>query len=138
MDGGMLSNFPVWLFDAEEPQWPTFGLKLLEKDPRTPLSGEALSPESPRSAVSSVVAYLRSLVDTMMEAHDRLYIKESDFRRTIAIDTLGVRTTEFDLSEARAASLYESGRAAAEKFLSEDEHRESTVTGAIPAQTAGG
>ncbi len=37
VDGGMLSNFPVWLFDAEEPQWPTFGLKFIEEDARAPL-----------------------------------------------------------------------------------------------------
>jgi NTE family protein len=31
VDGGMLSNFPVWPFDAEAPQWPTFELKLVQK-----------------------------------------------------------------------------------------------------------
>ncbi|MDP2401689.1 MAG: patatin-like phospholipase family protein, partial [Actinomycetota bacterium] len=30
VDGGMLSNFPVWVFDAEEPRWPTIGLLLVE------------------------------------------------------------------------------------------------------------
>src|SRR5918997_1197117 len=95
-----LSNFPVWLFDAEEPLWPTFGLKLVEK-PRAPI-GDQLRQETPRSGVLSVIDYLRSLVDTMMAAHDRLYIEESDFDRTIAIETLGVGTTEFDLSEERA------------------------------------
>ena len=29
VDGGMLSNFPVWLFDTPDlPDWPTFGLRL--------------------------------------------------------------------------------------------------------------
>jgi NTE family protein len=53
----------------------------------------------------------------MMEAHDRLYLEKAQFARTISIPTLGVGTTEFDLSEERARALYESGRAAAEKFL---------------------
>lgn len=32
VDGGLLSNFPVWLFDTEGavPEWPTFGFKLVE------------------------------------------------------------------------------------------------------------
>ena len=115
VDGGMLSNFPVWLFDAEEPQWPTFGLKLVEK-PKLPI-GSQLSQERPRGGVLSVIDYLRSLVDTMMAAHDRLYIEEHDFQRTIAINTLGVRTTEFDLSKERAMELFQSGRAAMEEFL---------------------
>jgi NTE family protein len=31
VDGGMLSNFPVWLFDVEESQWPTFGINSSRK-----------------------------------------------------------------------------------------------------------
>jgi D-alanine-D-alanine ligase-like ATP-grasp enzyme/poly-gamma-glutamate capsule biosynthesis protein CapA/YwtB (metallophosphatase superfamily)/acylphosphatase len=35
----MLSNFPVWLFDCEgrDPKWPTFGLMLVEPEPRKPI-----------------------------------------------------------------------------------------------------
>ena len=30
VDGGIFSNFPIWLFDVDGiPKWPTFGLKLL-------------------------------------------------------------------------------------------------------------
>jgi NTE family protein len=118
VDGGMLSNFPVWLFDAPEPQWPTFGMKLVQK-PEVPI-GESLAEPVPRGGVMQVIGYLRSLVDTMMAAHDRLYIDQHDFdRRTIGIDTLGVGTTEFDLTSERALALHESGRAAAEKFLAQ-------------------
>jgi NTE family protein len=112
VDGGMLSNFPVWLFDAEEPLWPTIGLKFVEDDPRAPLSAPRV-----RGGLFGLVDYARSLVETMMEAHDRFYLEETDFHRTIAIDPLGVRTTEFDLSRERALALYASGRAAAEEFL---------------------
>jgi NTE family protein len=133
VDGGMLSNFPVWLFDAEEPLWPTFGLKLVEK-PRAPI-GDQLQQETPRSGVLSVIDYLRSLVDTMMAAHDRLYIEESDFDRTIAIDTLGVGTTEFDLSEERAIGLFRSGRTAAEKFLADYQTQGSMETPTMTPRT---
>ncbi len=56
-------------------------------------------------------------MDTMMEAHDRLYVEKAQYARTIPIPTLGVGTTEFDLSRERALELYDSGRQAAEKFL---------------------
>ncbi len=119
VDGGMLSNFPVWLFDAPEPQWSTFGMKLTQ-NPEVPI-GEELSEPVPRGGVMQVIGYLRSLVDTMMAAHDRLYIDQHDFdQRTIGIDTLGVGTTEFDLSPERALELYESGRNAAKEFLAKD------------------
>jgi NTE family protein len=58
------------------------------------------------------------------DAHDRPYIGDQDFDRTIAIDTLGVGTTEFDLSPERALALYGSGRDAARKFLAEHRDRE--------------
>jgi len=57
------------------------------------------------------------MAQTVLEAHDRLYVEQADFARTIPIPTLGVRTTEFDLPRERAQALYESGRKAAEGFL---------------------
>lgn len=112
VDGGMLSSFPVWIFDVDgEPDWPTFGLKLVEPEPRAPL-GERAGPEG-----GGVVGFVQALVGTMLEAHDRLYLEQADFARTIPIPTLGVRTTEFDLAPERAVALYEAGRRAAEEFL---------------------
>ena len=52
----------------------------------------------------TLVDYARSLIETMMEAHDRFYVKESDFDRTIAIDSLGVGTTDFELPRERAVA----------------------------------
>jgi NTE family protein len=57
------------------------------------------------------------MAQTMMEAHDRLYVEQANYARTIAIPTLGVGTTEFGLPRERAIALYDSGRWAAEKFL---------------------
>ena len=57
-------------------------------------------------------------METMMEAHDRFYLEQTDFDRTIAIDPMGVGTTEFDLSGERAMKLYDAGRSATEAFLS--------------------
>ena len=114
VDGGMLSNFPVWLFDAEAPRCPTIGVKFVEEDPKTPLSALGSG-----GGIFSLVTYVRNLVKTMLEAHDRFYVEESDYHRTIAVDTLGAGITEFDLPRGRAAALYNSGRAAVERFLAQ-------------------
>ena len=107
VDGGLLSNFPVWLFDSEGgiPPWPTFGFKLVEPEAGLP------------NPVKGPVSLLTALFKTMMEAHDARYIKDKDFVRTIAIPTLGVQTTEFDISSERSENLYQSGRKAAEGFF---------------------
>ncbi|MGH2561196.1 MAG: patatin-like phospholipase family protein [Thermomicrobiales bacterium] len=118
VDGGMLSNFPVWLFDAAGvPEWPTFGLKLVEPDPVAMTLADRLPDEPPRRGIAGVIGYVKSLVSTMVEAHDRFYIEENDFQRTIPIATLGVRTTEFDLPVERAIALFEEGRRAGAAFL---------------------
>jgi NTE family protein len=118
VDGGMLSNFPVWLFDCRgrDPRWPTFGLKLVEPEPTKPI-GHRLPGEEHGAKTGSLVDYFKSLASTMMEAHDRLYLESATFARTIPIPTLGVRTTEFDISPQRARDLYDSGHQAASDFL---------------------
>jgi len=107
VDGGVLSNFPVWLFDDKtaDPPWPTFGYKLVEPDSGKP------------NRINGPITLFAALFNTMMDAHDARYIEDADFVRTIPIPTLGVRTTEFDLSRKRSDNLYESGRGAAEKFF---------------------
>lgn len=122
VDGGVLSNFPVWLFDADgEPDWPTFGLMLVEGDPRQQVGARiAESTEAAAEADdTSVLEFVKDLVQTMLEAHDRMFLQTAAFARTIQIPTVGVATTEFDLSRKpeKAEALYESGRRAATEFL---------------------
>jgi NTE family protein len=111
VDGGVLSNFPIHLFDdgTPDPAWPTFGYMLAEK---SDASGQDVY-----HAVSGPFSLLASLFLTMMEAHDRMYISNGAFARTIMIPTQGVKTTEFDLSAQRADSLYDSGVQAAHEFF---------------------
>ena len=118
VDGGLLSNYPVWLFDVQgTPDWPTFGLRLVEPSPATPISDRLPEPHQARGGIQAVTDYLKSLVQTMMEFHDRLYIEQADFARTIPISTLGVSSTDFHLSGEHITGLYQSGRTAALDFL---------------------
>jgi NTE family protein len=118
VDGGMLANFPVWLFDSDGvPDWPTFGLKLVEPDPRTPISERLPSDGRAHGGIGAVVDFAKSLVATMTEFYDRLYLEKDTFVRTIPIPTLGISSTEFDLSRDQALQLYQAGRTAAEQFL---------------------
>ncbi len=107
VDGGLLSNFPVWLFDTVGgiPEWPTFGFKLVEP-----------GSDNPRQ-VRGPITLFAALFATMMEAHDARYIQDDAFVRTIPIPTLGVGTTEFDISPERSEALYNSGREAAKEFF---------------------
>lgn len=113
VDGGVLSNFPVNIFDdgTADPSWPTFGYMLAEA-PEQSVKGECVLHN-----VRGPLTLFAALFSTMMEAHDRMYIRNSAFARTVMIPTLGVKTTEFDLSPDRAEALYQSGVAAATDFF---------------------
>ena len=118
VDGGMLSNYPIWLYDSDGvPEWPTFGMLLVEPKPTVPIGARLPKPKVAGSGAGAVIDYVKALAQTMMEAHDRLYVEQSNYARTIPIPTLGVRTTEFTLSGERAIALFDSGRWAAEQFL---------------------
>ena len=115
VDGGLLSNFPVWLFDCtgRRPEFPTFGLELV-----APAKPASPVPDVPHPAQPpGFVEYMKSLADTATQAHDRFYLEDEDFARTIAIDTLGVRTTEFNIPPENVAALIRSGHDAADRFL---------------------
>lgn len=118
VDGGLLSNFPIWLFDSDgKPEWPTFGLRLVEEDNKVSL-GERLPILSfADKALDPIIGYVMDLVSTALEAHDRLYIESDNFARTIPIPTLGVSTLDFKLSTDKTDALFQSGRSAAQKFL---------------------
>lgn len=107
VDGGLLSNFPVHLFDdgSDDPPWPTIGYKLVE-----PQEGK------PRD-IKGAFSLLTALFATMMEAHDARHVRELNFVRTIPVPTMGVGTTEFDLPREKSEGLYQSGYAAAQEFF---------------------
>ena len=121
VDGGLLSNFPVWLFDSppgQVPRWPTFGLLLVAPNQQAPLvPGDA--PARTEEGKVSILGFLLAIGHTMMEAHDRLYVEQANYARTIPINTLGVQTTQFSIDDDPDLKrrLYESGRDAAAEFL---------------------
>jgi len=112
VDGGMLSNFPIEVFDRTDgkpPRWPTFGIKL---------SAKRVNVQSERFDVTSTFGLARAMVGTMTSFHDRLHIDDpSVIARTIFVDTGRVKATDFDLDAATQDLLFESGRHAATKFL---------------------
>lgn len=122
VDGGVLSNYPIWLLDdgTPDPEWPTFGFKLTEPDKGALKAGS-------RNPIKNALSFLKALAGTMLDAHDNYHISKSrgDYARTISIPTVvtvdgveqEIKTTDFDISRTESVALYENGARAAEKFL---------------------
>ena len=114
VDGGMLSNFPVWLFDEPGiPAWPTLGIKLVSPAPRDDIA-------PPPTLVKGLLDYAWALVETMEQFHDRLYLDTESFSRTIGVPTAGISSTNFKITGVQKQQLFENGRQAAEQFLAQD------------------
>ncbi len=112
VDGGLLSNFPVYLFDVPgQPRHPTFGLRLVDVPP-TPAQPWAPNP------TGNALQIGRALLNTLLHAHDRLYMDDATYVRTIAIPVSGIGSTQFDLSPQQTETLYQNGRKAAQQFFS--------------------
>ena len=126
VDGGLLSNYPIWLLDdkSKNPPWPTFGFKF-----NTDTSNDAQrgSTGGKGDKITNLFGYVMSLLHTMLDAHDKYHISTSsgDFDRTILISTQlahgqsrdAIGTTDFDITQAESDELFANGFLSAEKFL---------------------
>jgi len=105
VDGGMLSNYPVWLFDGDFDKLPTIGYRLQEPMDDMPYE------------VTSLSYYIYAMLNTMIDAHDEKMLEGTDTVRTIEIPTLGISTTDWHLSSVLKENLFQSGIEAGRNFF---------------------
>jgi NTE family protein len=115
IDGGTLSNFPVWLFDVDTPNQPlkrpTFGFTLT--------GGKGVGGGF-NQVVSRTVWAIRfgfDIFHTSQEAWDARFVSHSTRVRTVAVDAGNVGTTDFNISVENQQMLLQNGRDAAKRFL---------------------
>lgn len=107
VDGGLLSNFPVTIFDDHTP-WPTFGIKLSAKSDANAIM----------NPVRNALDFAMAIVETATNAHDQMHIDDPcTQRRTMFVDTFRVKATDFSITPDQQQKLFESGTKAATEFL---------------------
>ena len=137
VDGGVLDNYPIKLFDRKkyldstnysEPEYyqrinasladavrpissyvynkETLGFRL---DTREEISVFRDHAEPPRRKIDNFFDYSWALINTLLEAQYSSHLHSDDWSRTVYIDSLGVQTTDFDLSDAKKKELVASG-----------------------------
>lgn len=145
VDGGVLDNYPIKLFDREkylqsenfaEPGYykkindqfkeadrpiskyvynkETLGFRLDSKEEISVFRDHA---EPVHKAIDNFFDYSWALINTVLEAQQNSHLHGDDWARTVYIDTLGVGTTDFDLSDKKKKALVKSGRESATKYL---------------------
>jgi NTE family protein len=123
VDGGVVSAFPVFLFDAPQPTHPTWGFQLFggytEKPTYESIGG-----------VGWPVDMLKAILDASTSALDKLTLRAFG-NRTIAIPTGDVSTLDFALSAEQKQFLYDSGYNAAKSFFAASP-KATNIYGATP------
>jgi NTE family protein len=108
VDGGVLSNFPMWLFDKENAQKvrPVLGIKLNSSEY-----------EHEKHKIKNAIQLFGALFETMKDAHDSRYISKKHVKNIIFIPTEGFLSMEMKLTEERKRELYDLGKEKAKQFL---------------------
>ncbi|WP_298436170.1 patatin-like phospholipase family protein [Geobacter sp.] len=144
VDGGVLDNYPVKLFDrqkyVEVHAHPTD--YYTERNTLLNQAGKTVSPyvyneetlgfrldsaseiavfrdqaEPPHREIGDFFDYVKGLVATVLNVQEGQHLHSDDWQRTIYIDTLDVGATDFDISDDRKNELVASGRSGAERYF---------------------
>jgi NTE family protein len=145
VDGGVLDNYPVKLFDREkyikgaggaEPDY----YKKINKDVKIlkrPVSkyvynkqtlGFRLDTREEKALfrdhaepvtkkIGDFMDYSWALINTVLNAQQNIHLHSDDWARTVYIDTLGVNTTDFYLEDEKKQDLVESGRSGTQEYF---------------------
>ncbi|MEC0280352.1 patatin-like phospholipase family protein [Bacillus halotolerans] len=105
VDGGVLSNFPIWLFSKER---------------KRPVIGVTLAPnerERPKKNIGNAFELFGALFETMKDAHDARHIASRYEQNIIFLPVDNVMATEFHLTQQKKLALIELGKSRTEQFL---------------------
>jgi NTE family protein len=118
-DGGVLNNYPLSLFDEQS------FLSTPGDDP----TADVTNPETlgfhldnlnrpPVHKIDNLVQFAGGVYDALVNIQrDLLMSNPDDVKRTVFINDLGIKTTDFNLSDEQKLALIESGRSATLKYL---------------------
>ncbi|MCT6925080.1 patatin-like phospholipase family protein [Metasolibacillus sp.] len=108
VDGGVLSNFPFWIFDNPKGKRirPLLGIKLSSRSEH----------QQPRK-INNGLQLFESLFTTMKDAHDQRYISRRHERDIMFIPVEEYNATQFAMDEETKEELIVIGRTRAQQFL---------------------
>ncbi|MBN2793935.1 MAG: patatin-like phospholipase family protein [Clostridia bacterium] len=139
VDGGLLMNYPVKIFDREsyveadnidtkfyKPYYDkkntylrsneetnqyvynkeTLGFRL-DSNKEIAVFDHEMKPVI--NQIDSIFDYMWHLIKTITGAQENLHLHSDDWHRTVYIDTLGIQTTDFDISDEMKQKLVDSG-----------------------------
>ena len=119
VDGGLLSNYPINIFDRMDespPRWSTIGIRLDALGIGEPGIGKVDEVEPVRGPVAMGIALIETSIEACQAEH---VLDPCNIARSVYVDTGMVGAIDFRLSEEQQDQLLVAGREAGERFLEE-------------------
>lgn len=107
VDGGLLSNFPLWVFNNDSLQArPVIGFTLSD-------SLEQVQPKK----INNALDMLQAIFLAMLQAHDARYISRSKQENIVFIPVKNVQTTDLSITTKEKNALIDLGNKETTQFL---------------------
>jgi len=118
-DGGVLNNYPITLFDQQR----------YLSDPSGDPDEDITNPETlgfhldnlshpPVKTIKDLFRFVDEVYEAIINIQrDLLMSNPEDVKRSVFIDNLGIKTTDFKLTKEQKLALIKSGKDATEKYL---------------------
>ena len=115
VDGGVLDNYPIHVFDGKYPGDPqashnlttpnpkTLGLKLLTKDETEDMN------MIKRNKINNSKDFLLALIDTFYASTERRHMRPTYWKRTLPIHVINIPMTQFDVTDKEKVILFQNG-----------------------------
>jgi NTE family protein len=110
VDGGLLDNFPVDVFDrtdGAEARWPTIGIKTSAQ--QTTIARV--------HGTDNIAEEARACLATLLDNGGRYYVTPDKAARTIFVDNAGIKATDFNITTDQQQILFANGQNAARRWL---------------------
>lgn len=114
VDGGVLNNYPITLFDD-----PRYNSSLQPGSPNPETLGFLLSKHVVQPySITDLEQFVGNLFETLLDVQDdALWNDEDNLRRTVCIDNLGIQTTDFGITAEQREALIRQGHEATANYL---------------------
>jgi len=113
VDGGVSYNYPIDIFDDGKKNRETLGLRL---DSSTELEF-AKQWTAPSIKIADFDDYILALLAFYNAVANNKHLKKSDVYRTVFIDTMDIKATDFNLTDEQIENLVENGRKGVEAYF---------------------
>src|SRR5258705_2967782 len=119
-DGGVLNNYPIDTFDEQHTAVdPDSGHQMLSRTPNQETLGFRFdNPGQSPSAINRLRGFTGGVIDALLDIQDILLkTNPGDERRSVFVNDLGVKFTDFELSDKTKRALIDQGRIATNDYL---------------------